>query len=145
MEIEEKYYVGYTKFDLCLYVYYNEESIQCFISLYDWKQIRRDDTQALLMSSHNICGRGCVCVGGGWRGVWLDKAKVSYILCHRGVQLILAYSWARPAILAAGKGRVERNVFISSFHSFSSIFLSPLSLSFISSTISPWEKIDSYS
>ena len=26
-------------------------------------------------------------------------------LRHRGVQLILAYSWARPAILVAGKGR----------------------------------------
>ena len=27
------------------------------------------------------------------------------ILHHRGVQLILAYSWARPAILVVGKGR----------------------------------------
>ena len=25
--------------------------------------------------------------------------------CHLGAQLILAYSWARPAVLAAGKGR----------------------------------------
>ena len=32
-------------------------------------------------------------------------AKVSCILCHWGVQLILAYSWAMPAILVAGKGR----------------------------------------
>ena len=31
--------------------------------------------------------------------------KVSCILRHRGVQLILAYSWARPAILVAGKDR----------------------------------------
>ena len=30
---------------------------------------------------------------------------MSCILHHWGVQLILAYSWARPAILAAGKGR----------------------------------------
>ena len=30
---------------------------------------------------------------------------MSYILCHWGIQLILAYSWARPAILVAGKGR----------------------------------------
>ena len=37
---------------------------------------------------------------------WLGGAKVSCIFCHRGVQLILAYSWARPAILVAGKGRV---------------------------------------
>ena len=33
---------------------------------------------------------------------WSGGAKVSCILCHRGVQLILAYSWARPAILVAG-------------------------------------------
>ena len=31
-------------------------------------------------------------------------AKVSCILHHQGVQLILAYSWARPAVLAAGRG-----------------------------------------
>ena len=30
--------------------------------------------------------------------------KVSGILHHRGVQLILASSWARLAILTAGKG-----------------------------------------
>ena len=34
--------------------------------------------------------------------VTLPGAKVSCILCHRGVQLVLAYSWARPAILVAG-------------------------------------------
>ena len=38
---------------------------------------------------------------GGWSG----GAKVSCTSRHRGVQLILAYSWARPAILVAGKGR----------------------------------------
>ena len=32
-------------------------------------------------------------------------AKVSGILCHWGLQLLLAYSWARSAILVAGKGR----------------------------------------
>ena len=31
-------------------------------------------------------------------------AKVSCILRHRGIQLILAYSWTRPSILVAGKG-----------------------------------------
>ena len=30
---------------------------------------------------------------------------MSCILRHWGVQLILAYSWARPAILVASKGR----------------------------------------
>ena len=35
---------------------------------------------------------------------WLGGAKVSCILRHWGVQLILAYSWARPAFLVTGKG-----------------------------------------
>ena len=41
--------------------------------------------------------------------------KVSCILCHRGVQLILAYWWARPAILVAGKGKGECFYFFSFF------------------------------
>ena len=59
-------------------------------------------------------------VGGG--------AKVSCILCHRGVQLILAYSWARPAILVAGKGRGGMFLFLLflHFHSCSSFFPVPL-------------------
>ena len=36
---------------------------------------------------------------------WLCEAKVLCILRYWGIQLILAYSWARPAILVAGKGR----------------------------------------
>ena len=37
-------------------------------------------------------------------GVWSSVVKVSCILHHQCVQLLLAYSWARPAILVAGKG-----------------------------------------
>ena len=33
------------------------------------------------------------------------------ILRHQDVQLILAYSWARPAIIVAGKGRGEMFLF----------------------------------
>ena len=51
------------------------------------------------------------------------------------VQLILAYSWARPAILVAGKGRVRMFYFFC-FFTFIPVPLSSLSLSFISSTIS---------
>ena len=47
---------------------------------------------------------------------------VSCILRYWGAQLILAYSWARPAILVAGKGR-GGNVFISSLSSLSFLFL----------------------
>ena len=38
---------------------------------------------------------------------WSGGAKVLCILHHWGVQLILAYIWARPAILVVGKGRGE--------------------------------------
>ena len=59
---------------------------------------------------------------------WLGGAKVSCIFCHRGVQLILAYSWARPAILVAGKGREVMFLFLLflHFHSCSSFFPVPL-------------------
>ena len=51
-------------------------------------------------------------------------AKVLCILRHRGVQLILAYCWARPAILVAGKGRGGMFPFLLFllFHSCSSFF-----------------------
>ena len=42
---------------------------------------------------------------------WLGVAKVSCILRHQGVQLMLAYSWARPAVLVADKGRGQ--IFLS--------------------------------
>ena len=68
-------------------------------------------------------------------GRWLGLAKMSCILCHQGVQLILAYSWARPAILVAG--RVEGECFyFFCLYTFSPVPLSSLFLSFISSTVS---------
>ena len=54
-------------------------------------------------------------------------------LTSRGVQLILAYSWARPAILIAGKGR--GGMFLFCFFTFNPVPLSSLSLSFIFSTV----------
>ena len=52
---------------------------------------------------------------------------MSCILHHRGVQLILAYSRARPAILVAGKGRGEMFLFLLFLHfrSYSSFFPVP--------------------
>ena len=35
---------------------------------------------------------------------------------HRGIQLILAYSWSRPAILVAGKGRRGMFLFLLFLH-----------------------------
>ena len=37
---------------------------------------------------------------------------MSCSFCQRGVQLILAYCWARPAVLAAGKGREGMLLFL---------------------------------
>ena len=63
-----------------------------------------------------------------WWGGWLGGAKVLCILHHWGVQLILAYSWARPAILVVGKGRGGMFLFLLflHFHSCSSFFPVPL-------------------
>ena len=52
-------------------------------------------------------------------------------LTSLGFQLILAYSWARPAILVAGKGRGGMFLFLLflHFHSYSSFF--PVSLFYL--------------
>ena len=65
----------------------------------------------------------CSCLWG-----WSDGAKVSCILCHWDVQLILAYNWARPAILVVGKGRGGMFLLLLflHFHSCSSFFPVPL-------------------
>ena len=62
--------------------------------------------------------------GRGWSG----GAKVLCILHHWGVKLILACSWARPAILVVGKGRGGMFLFLLflHFHSCSSFFPVPL-------------------
>ena len=52
---------------------------------------------------------------GNKRG-WSGGAKVLCILHHWGVQLILAYSWARPAILVVGKGRGGMFLFLLFLH-----------------------------
>ena len=59
---------------------------------------------------------------------WAGGAKVLCILHHWGVQLILAYSWARPAILVVGKGKGGMFLFLLflHFHSCSSFFPVPL-------------------
>ena len=59
---------------------------------------------------------------------WSGGAKVLCTLHHWGVQLILAYSWARPAILVTGKGRGGMFLFLLflHFHSCSAFFPVPL-------------------
>ena len=57
------------------------------------------------------------CINRGW-------GKVSCILRHRRVQLILAYSWAMPAILVAGKGKGGLFYFFC-FFTFSTVLILP--------------------
>ena len=57
-------------------------------------------------------------IGWWW---WSGVAKVSCVLRHWGVQLILSYSWARPVIFVAGKSRGD--AFISYVSSLSFLFL----------------------
>ena len=59
---------------------------------------------------------------------WSGGAKVLCILHHQGVQLILAYSWARPAIFVVGKGRGGMFLYLLFLHfnSCSSFFPVPL-------------------
>ena len=83
------------------------------------------------LNSANLICRDIWSVSEGWLGV----AKVLCILCHWGIQLISAYSWARLAILVAGKGRRECFYFFC-FFPFIPVSLSSLPLSFISSTMS---------
>ena len=47
---------------------------------------------------------------------WLGGVKVLCIFRHRGVQLILTYSWARPAIFVAGKGSWGMFLFLLFLH-----------------------------
>ena len=61
----------------------------------------------------------------GW-GLRLGLANMC-ILHHKGIQLRLAYSWARPAIFVAGKSRWGMFLFL--FLHFHSCSLSSLSLS----------------
>ena len=76
----------------------------------------------------HVCKVLCACVMCIYSGIdfdlgWSGGAKASCILRHRGVQLILAYSWARPAILVAGKGRWGIFLFLLFLHFHSCSFL----------------------
>ena len=71
---------------------------------------------------------------------WSSGAKV-YILHHQGVQLILASSWARPAIIIAGKGRGGMFLFLLFLHfrsCSSSLFLALSSLLLSLFSLSLW-------
>ena len=78
-----------------------------------------DSQKSCYMDTENYCT--------GFKGVvgWCEGAVY---LTSPGRQLILAYSWARPAILVVGKGRGGMFLFLLflHFHSCSSFFPVPL-------------------
>ena len=87
-------------------------------------QPRRGRQHSFVEIDHEIFSTVILSLPLGWSG----GVKVSCILCHWGVQLILAYNWARPAILVAGKGREVMFLFLLflHFHSCYSFFPVPL-------------------
>ena len=111
----------------CIYI---SEAVICLISTPDikpyillkisWKSDKN-------LKSFSVC-KGQFYVYSSLRWGWSGGAKVLCILHHWGVQLILAYSWARPAILVVGKGRGGMFLFLLflHFHSCSSFFPVPL-------------------
>ena len=68
-------------------------------SAYGWSGVFFSRVLRFLLTFDDEVGVG----GGGGGGGRSCGVKVSCTLCHRGVQLILAYRWARPAILVVGK------------------------------------------
>ena len=54
---------------------------------------------------------------------WSGVVRVSCIFFHQGIHLILAYSWVRPAILVAGKGREGMFLFLLFLHFPAFLFL----------------------
>ena len=66
-----------------------------------------------------------------WIRGWSGGAKVLCVLHHQGDQLILAYSWTRPAIFVAGKGRGGMFFYFFCFFTLIPASLSSLSLFFI--------------
>ena len=85
---------------------------------------RDSDQPAYLCSLMSVFGVVGWCEG----AVYLTSLGRPTDTHHWGVQLILAYSWARPAILVVGKGRGGMFLFLLflHFHSCSSFF--PVSL-----------------
>ena len=88
----------------------------------NWRKLSKDSLQIFLLNKSYV---GCWYWGNMIKSMqvsttqsrgWLDVAKVLCILRHWGIQLMLAYSWAKPAILVAGKGRWGMFLFLLFLH-----------------------------
>ena len=62
---------------------------------------------------------------------WSGWVKQRYILRHRGIKRILAYSWARPTTLAASGSRGGRFLLLLFHHFHSALLVSSLSFIFL--------------
>ena len=94
--------------------------------------IRTDLNQSSIIEQYSSRSHLCQLTLSFWEAGWgrgLGEAKVSCILRQRGVQLILAYSWARSAVLAAGTGKWGTFLFLLFLHFHSFFFLPCPSLS----------------
>ena len=92
-------------------------------ALFSVKKMRKLFLKCLLIFKQYVSSFDILCLlVGGWV---VRRCHVSFVT--RGVQLILAYSWARPAILVAGKGREVMFLFLLflHFHSCFSFFPVP--------------------
>ena len=108
-------------------IMHNECQSKCYFFVYFIIHYNLFITVQLGFKAKTMLVKEPSCIQAGWSGV----AKVSCILRYRGVQLILAYSWARPAILVACKGRGGN---VSNFCFFTFI---PVPLSSLPSLSSP--------
>ena len=117
--------------------YMSEQFLQCWNTHYiSWVWTLRTICYQTKQSLHQQFVKQLIVLWIIWG--WSGGAKVLCILHHRGVQLILAYSWARPAILVVGKGRGGMFLFLLflHFHSCSSFFPCPSLSSPLLSSIS---------
>ena len=104
------------------------------IYLLHWKMDQKTEIRSYIKCRISIYGPQTISMSTVFRWVkafkrgWSGGAKMLCVLHHWGVQLILAYSWPRPAILVVGKGRGGMFLFLLflHFHSCSSFF--PVSL-----------------
>ena len=103
--------------------------------------VKREDNMCLQCvvenNSGTLFGDGCLTIIGKDFFSWFNSCHVGgWVVrrCHvsfvtRSVQLILADSWARPAILVAGKSREVMFLFLLFLHFHSCLFLPCPSLS----------------
>ena len=108
-----------------------ETILWCFHENSSKKVYNKQNNEECLRDMKNMSLRSMVNWVKNWNAIDYSIyiiATTDKTLSHQGVQLILSYSWAKPAILVAGKGRGGMFLFLLFLHlHFSSAFF-PVSL-----------------